>query len=702
MTEKVKPATPGESTSNDESSVRNNRLPDSLSRRRVLKASGAAALAAGLAGCETNGTPTGTDGDGETPTGTDVDEGTPDEVQKLPVLEVNSRGISQNKATSLAQELGVDNEFRVNEYGVLQYINEESYMPIPSADVEPRDDAGEDDTQERDPSMAMDVDALAEMPEPPNADQLASEFVAALEETEPLPASPLETSTSTSHARIEIENAEDGSTELERPLDTAVYVLASYNNVPLAGPGAKIRGRASTLENGQVWADVRHSFRQDVEPGTEVELLSQADVRNRYRSALEETFDAEVVELAQPRLVYLAPELRRVNDNPVGDGPNQVQSLVPHYSVGGKVRVGEQDFELLREFLPATENSDYIPEPDLSASADGNRVQASVSIEGGQPPYKVEWSISKGILPLDPSSDGHPPEFDERITARRSIEETTLTVEVMDANGVNVSKRQQLSVEVESSGNVSTASVNVPGTIDVGLEATDFSSWADGYRTMALASGVDVNNVWKNNSVWEKDFKDTTDNSYGIDTADHTYTVAHGNPMGFAIPNNCCDDRFVHHTDADEAWGNNDLEWHSLMSCNVLAPDDGNCGGCNGKSRVQRWWQEFDRLHQLHGFQTLGWVVSGFPEALARWVFGGFFWSAKMMRTAWFLAVDNYQPGYDPDQAWKRRGVVMYTADENWRCGKDDYFHGRGPVGPDIPHEDVRWICWIVAATGGG
>ena len=76
-------------------------------------------------------------------------------------------------------------------------------------------------------------------------------------------------------------------------------------------------------------------------------------------------------------------------------------------------------------------------------------------------------------------------------------------------------------------------------------------------------------------------------------------------------------------------------------------------------------------------------MVNGFPEAMARYVHGTWPFPGQKMRSAWVLAIDNYQPGfkeYNSDQTRKHRGVVMVPSDEDWRSPWDDYFHGHGPA----------------------
>ena len=123
---------------------------ETVTRRRMLQASGAAALAIGLAGCD-DLPGTGTTDEGEPDDGTPTDRPTTDERtptpnggETLPVLDVTSTGITQQKASALAAELGLDGEFEVDEYGVLQYIDEDEYMSVPTADTDPTPGAFDD------------------------------------------------------------------------------------------------------------------------------------------------------------------------------------------------------------------------------------------------------------------------------------------------------------------------------------------------------------------------------------------------------------------------------------------------------------------------------------------------------------------------------------------------------------------------------
>lgn len=646
-----------------------------------------------------------------TPTGTDVPAD-----DTIPVLDVTSRGLSQEKATALAAELGVDGEFVVDEHGALQYVDPAAYMPLPSADVDPRPEPGEGDREGQDASMALDVDGLAERPEPPDADRMEDEFLSALEATEPLPAAPVEVSTRTSHATVELVEKETDETTLERELDTAVYVDSTVDGIPIVGSGAHIRARFSTPDDGgdRVVSDVRHAFRE-VEHGDAVPRAPPEAASERYRELVSTVLNPDSIELDDPQLVYLAPDLNRANDNPVGPGQNRVQSLVPHYEIGGtaSIQAGEQDgtqeVTLLRRFVPAVDDPAYVPDVSVEASAEGNEIDASVSIEGGQPPYRVEWGTTDAVVAAD--TGGDPRTLSDTLRSREAIDETTVTVEVTDANGVTVRDQRSLTVDVSPQTARRAASADEslgprrsttrPGRADVGLESSAYPPYGEGLVQQAKTAGIAEEFSWIDNMVWEKDWKPSTDNQYGADTADLVYEVAHGNPRGFSPGNSNHDDGWVGTLAGDGAWGDYDLEWHSLMSCNVLAPNDSQCGGCRNESRVERWGQEFDGLHQLHGFQTTGYAWKKFPPAFVNYFTGLGAYPPLPMRVAWFLAVDNHQPGTKDDQRWDKRGVVMAPIDDQGRTPINDWFWGRGPVGPDIPNHDIDRFCTLVAAEGG-
>lgn len=679
--------------------------PTELNRRQMMRAAGAGALATGLAGCSEDVL------EGTTSPGTTTQETTqPAGGEEVHVYEVTTRGVDAGAAEALANELGIQEIVRTNQ-GSVQYVDPDRFLRVPRVSGEGDRIEDEDSPDGRRASMQIDTAALQELSQPPVGDVVVDQFESALQSAEVHPGLgfPGSYSTMTSNATFRIVDPDGQNVRLERALDTAVYLRWTLDDIPLEGAGAKVRARFTNEDGDTVPTDLRHSFRGLEEGGT-VELTAPETVVDRYRQAVTSKLGVQEFQPISPNLVYVAPPLRRPNDNPIGGGTYHVQTILPHYEVGGRAFISDQEeFALLREFVPALDTEEYVPAVSVSASAEGDRVEASVDITGGTPPYKVQWALSKGTLDLDRTTAGDPPAISRQIRARQSISETTLIVEIEDANAVTVRKRTDLSVDVqptvarvpEGGSAIELDSLGAPpGTADTGFRSTDYVNWSRGFVREAT-NLTSIHTDWDDNNVWENDFTPPTDDDYGLDTSDHFFAAIHGSPTGFVTPNNCCSDGRIGHTNADDAWGTFDNEWFSLCSCNVLAPDDGQCGGCNGMSRVERWGDEFDGLHQLQGFQTVAKVHGNFPDAVARNVFGRPYIAPLPLIVAWILAIENHQPGPGDDQRWDRRGVIMGPIDEgNW-CNYFDYYHGNGPVGPDIPASDIDGYWELVAGVGG-
>ena len=141
------------------------------------------------------------------------------------------------------------------------------------------------------------------------------------------------------------------------------------------------------------------------------------------------------------------------------------------------------------------------------------------------------------------------------------------------------------------------------------------------------------------------------------------------------------DDGEIYYTDTIGDWGNGDMEWLALTSCQVLKDTWG------GKKWYDRWIPDFDGLHIMLGFETNAHDWSGFGGVFADWMHGRFGILPPMkVRDAWFLAKSEQQPAADIAVAI---GVVGPGGCHNM----NDYFHGRGPVGPDIRKSQVQG-CW--------
>lgn len=143
--------------------------------------------------------------------------------------------------------------------------------------------------------------------------------------------------------------------------------------------------------------------------------------------------------------------------------------------------------------------------------------------------------------------------------------------------------------------------------------------------------------IWGNANAWEEDFKRHDrggTNDYWVDDVDLAFYIGHGNPSYFTFDTpygaGTHDDRYLTYQDARLAWGNNDLEWMALLSCQVLAD-----------SHELDWVWTMDRLHLLLGFQTNAWIwhypttANNFGYLFAKYIT----WNWTLPE-AWFVASD--------------------------------------------------------------
>jgi hypothetical protein len=180
---------------------------------------------------------------------------------------------------------------------------------------------------------------------------------------------------------------------------------------------------------------------------------------------------------------------------------------------------------------------------------------------------------------------------------------------------------------------------DIPGT-DHDLRGADDYGWALWNRLRAYGwcnfSGNDCY-IYGNANAWEEDFKRHDrggTNNYYVDDVDLTFYVGHGNPYYFTFDTpwgaGTHDDRYLTYQDARLAWGDRDLEWMALLSCQVLAD-----------SHELDWVWTMNGLHLLLGFETNGWVwhypttSNNFGYLFAKYIT----WNWTLPE-AWFVASD--------------------------------------------------------------
>lgn len=232
------------------------------------------------------------------------------------------------------------------------------------------------------------------------------------------------------------------------------------------------------------------------------------------------------------------------------------------------------------------------------------------------------------------------------------------------------------------------------GRVDVGSEGTGPCSGLPhtganlaSFNSQFTGRGIPVEFSWLNQNAWEQDFKDPSkggDDSNWTDHVDMTYWQGHGAPTGFSF-SGCSsnDDAFLANTDA--RWGNGDVEWMSLFTCLVLQRTSG------GQAWWQRWGPAFDGLHQLNSFHTVSYHSAVHGGIYANYLLRSpFLWWNKPMpvRTAWAQASIDDQPD---GVVWASMGPIGPGGLVNI----NDYFWGKGAVGPDVPASQITGYWYL-------
>ncbi|HEX6012798.1 MAG TPA: DUF6345 domain-containing protein, partial [Geminicoccaceae bacterium] len=219
------------------------------------------------------------------------------------------------------------------------------------------------------------------------------------------------------------------------------------------------------------------------------------------------------------------------------------------------------------------------------------------------------------------------------------------------------------------------------GPTDVGIEQT-VDEWqcaqdsAIGFKNVMAAHSVPTAFDWRGFAAFEKDFKSQAlggwDHLY-VDNVDAQWYTGHGWSGGFTFKS-AVDDTEI--TPADARWGDRDLEWMQLESCQVLRDTNG------FHDYFSRWGGAVDGLHMLNGFHTNAYCVGGGT--------GGTFASYLFPRQILWITL----PALTVRNAWAQMAIdkepsgVVYRSMGNIGSGGvtniGDHFWGQGSTGPDI------------------
>jgi hypothetical protein len=362
----------------------------------------------------------------------------------------------------------------------------------------------------------------------------------------------------------------------------------------------------------------------------------------------------------------------------------QVKDIYPSYTCNPSAARGTQ----AHRQIPAV--AGVAPKAVIKASRIGQAITASASVSGGTAPYSLSWSSSSTALARATAA-----KIAYTRKPRGKYTGETVTLQITDANGI----ASTASVALPVNGSASAQSqpggggfgILAVGPTDVGIEQT-VDEWqcaqdsAIGFKAQMAAHAIPSAFDWRGYSAFEKDFKDVTksgwDTTY-VDNVDAQWYTGHGWPGGFTFKSSVDDTSIV---PGDARWGDRDLEWLQLESCQVLADT-------NGKwDYFSRWGGTMNGLHMLNGFHTNAYCIGGGTGGrFAQYLFPDWYRGPLTVRNAWAqMSIDKEPSG------------VVYRSMGNIAAGGvtniGDYFWGQGSTGPDIRLAN-RIGMWSITGT---
>ena len=330
----------------------------------------------------------------------------------------------------------------------------------------------------------------------------------------------------------------------------------------------------------------------------------------------------------------------------------------------------------------------------------------------------------------------------------------TVTVTVTDANGVSAQTSQNLLVQavpVVANGPDPAITYGCESPYDAGLGTTDRRDWQNGMGRAGAGGGVQQF-CWMGNAAWPGDFIEPKvpgitaantpitgdadcNGSWGINTADIVFYVGHGAPWGISFtypaypavePVSILWDAFdaswlapnkpavtTHWEDparhdwyaeghagftanlvypspgswrTGAAWPNDTLDWLCLLSCEVMS-------NAPAPTAWQHWGPNFNGLHVMTGFRTDAWPATGFPQTFANNLLGVGRPQLEVV-SAWFNAAAIRQNRPDGTGRAAAMGPLKLVG-TNWISNENDYYWGKGPVGPNLYPPFQGW--WYLA-----
>lgn len=576
---------------------------------------------------------------------------------KMPVYQVTSPLVTQEAANTLNESLGARGDF--NNQFIYSIANRQGINLVPQKFLGMDSRENEDGVQAS--NFAVDVDGLKRI-KTYSKELSLSRVQRALDLAKiKLPGTAFST-----ESTLKLHDKE-GRELVSKGLETIVSYQMSLNGVPLTGPGFK--SRFSFAPNGELTQG--HVFGWNLKRGQDVDVISAADALKEAKN----TFAGKNVDL-KTKMVYFAPS-----------ADFRPKYLFPHYEISGTMKVDGQTVELRKMFVPAAKS---LIQAKIDIKTNGDIVEAKPVIEGGRAPYRIQWSSATTDLIHANAGENN---IRYQVEPRRGLGpvEESLRLIVTDADGVQVVAKANPTILMFSNYLTSQLMANIaaptaiarkvqPGRFDGAIEWIDWTNNANNCRNEMVAKGLPVQFFWGEMSAWEQDFKKESaggDDSSWMDDVDITFYTGHANGDGFVFKS-AMDDDFLHFNDA--SWGEREAEWLVIAACGPLQPTEG------GRD-LSRWLPAFKGLHILMGYGNVSYDSSQEGSKFMSRILRNN--SPMRIRDAWISTATEEQPS---DVLLGLMGPLR----DDWVWNWDDFFWGKGAVGPDIPASRIIGYWYYV------
>lgn len=460
--------------------------------------------------------------------------------------------------------------------------------------------------------------------------------------------------------------------------DRQITYDMKLGGIALRGPGAKI---SATYDRTGKLAQMTYAL-PELKRGRSLQTIPVAQADALARALVAPCSDL------QPQPLILNRELAYFT-HAKSALPN-AKLVYPSYVYRPTVGSGTHKADLKAFALPAVATGFSAA---VTASAQGSHVSAEARVTGGRGPYTYSWSSCSTTLPVVESNRV---EYD---VAPRDRVPTPFTEElvliVQDADGLLTMAKATADVTAAGAGRGILprargslgARAAVAGTVDVGGSyvaasqgLTHTKKDVNDFVAYMKTKGATSQFVCGDACVYDSDFKDTSlggNDANWTDNVDMFYYQGHGGPWG--VTNNS-GDGFAHATEI--RWGDKDLEWAALDACSTLQWE------ADGKNVVERWGPSFQGMHLLLGYATATYDTPNEGWLFANYLMGNASTSPQRVRDAWINQAVETQ-GSDVLIAW------LAPIGQNGVTSAADYFHNKGPVGPDIPNNQITgWTLY--------